>query len=61
MAEKVLLACPQCGSHNVWRDATAGWCGETQDWVLKGVQDAGGCDDCGADEIYCFEEVPVTA
>ena len=39
--------CPNCGSADISRDATARWCDETQDWTLSGTFDDTTCDDCG--------------
>ncbi|WP_294537682.1 hypothetical protein [uncultured Rhodoblastus sp.] len=61
--------CPNCGSADISRDATARWCDETQDWTLSGTFDDMTCDDCGREtngpdwidagsadaEIYVFE------
>lgn len=45
---KVTKVCPCCGSDNVWKDATAQWCVETQQWELSCVHDHESCEDCGA-------------
>lgn len=45
--KRIKIVCPECGSDNVSRDATAHWCIETQEWELSSVQDQGYCEDCG--------------
>jgi len=46
--------CPYCGSDNVVVDATARWDVALQEWVLSGVHDSGGCEQCG-EETKSFE------
>lgn len=57
--EKVVKVCPKCGGDNVWKDAVAHWCADTQQWVLAGVQDHEGCNDCDheGDEICESKEM----
>lgn len=43
---KVRLCCPDCGSTDIVRDATATWNEDTQDWECSGVQDAMTCHEC---------------
>lgn len=41
--------CIHCGSSNVWKDATARWDSERQEWVTKDIFDNDWCEDCDAE------------
>lgn len=57
---KITKVCSECDSENVWKDATAIWCVDTQQWVLSGVQDHEGCNDCGTSGNGICESKGVT-
>lgn len=40
------MICDYCGGDNVTRDALAGWCAESQSWVLVAVLQNADCADC---------------
>ncbi len=43
---KITKVCPECGSTEIDRDATACWDVESQAWVIAGLQDGFYCADC---------------
>jgi hypothetical protein len=48
MAEKIILVCPECNSHNITRDACAWWNVDTQEWEMsEPLYDVMNCADCG--------------
>lgn len=49
MRRDIEIACSECGSWDVRRDATAGWNVSTQTWELAAVFDQGYCEDCGGE------------
>jgi predicted RNA-binding Zn-ribbon protein involved in translation (DUF1610 family) len=53
---RIRFVCPDCGSHNVLRDAYAEWNEQAQEWELHGVYDNFTCDDCGENDIDPEEE-----
>ena len=58
MTEKpVQMACRDCGSELVTRDAWAEWDVDQQDWVLGALYDYAFCHACEADAH--IEEVPI--
>lgn len=40
------MACPDCGSENVSKDATVRWDVDNQDWSISGIKSVGFCSDC---------------
>jgi len=43
---KVTKHCHSCGSQDVWRDASATWDVDAQQWELNNVYDALFCEEC---------------
>ena len=56
---RIQIACRQCGSTDVRRDAYAAWDVEAQEWVLATVFDQGYCETCESEAV--LEESPVEA
>jgi hypothetical protein len=50
------IVCAHCGSHDVKRDAWAGWNTAAQAWELLGVLDDACCEECG--DWVSLNEVP---
>ena len=46
---RVTYVCEECGGGNVCRDAAAGWCEDSQQWVLITAHDQATCEDCDSD------------
>ena len=46
-AKIVDYVCDECGSENIYKDATATWSVAHQRMVLASTQDNGWCEDCG--------------
>jgi len=51
----IKLACPDCGTDDVGREATAHWDIDTQAWVLGSVYDQGWCNNCGNRDLVEVE------
>ena len=47
--------CENCGSPDIWVDATAVWCVTFQTWVLDKVFDHTECNECGETEAMDLE------
>ncbi|MEI9995074.1 MAG: hypothetical protein WDM91_10800 [Rhizomicrobium sp.] len=59
-SKAVALACPNCGSFHITRDATAAWSAAEQCWDIAGTQDCMTCQACGR-EFYEAAERTVNA
>lgn len=46
MVSKTKPVCEECGSDNVWVDATAAWDIATQKWVLESTFQQEYCEQC---------------
>lgn len=46
MGDIVVPVCPECGSEDIVKDATAAWSHAEQDWTLAGTQDNCVCQAC---------------
>lgn len=58
---KGLLACPNCHSTHIVRDALAGWDIENQSFTsVVAVLDNGSCQTCGLDNIGYFAEADIS-
>lgn len=49
MNTKITKVCPDCGSTDVSRDATARWDEEAQAWEISGLHDGFYCDACDSE------------
>lgn len=59
---KIKYVCPDCGSDNITKDATAYWNVDTQEWALSDdMQDFTNCGDCGWESKWReADEQPIT-
>lgn len=48
---RVRHVCGVCGSAKVYRDASAKWSEERQQWVLSGIDDDAYCEACEDDTV----------
>ena len=51
------MVCSTCGSDKVFRDATAAWCVETQQWEMVTVFDHSDCEQCNGECSLTEKEV----
>ena len=56
---KIRIVCPECGSDNIVKDASARWNVETGAWELSTTYDATTCDDCGHESDDHFDHIQV--
>lgn len=56
-SQQTLRVCETCGSENVWKDATACWSPEIQEYELRQIFDEEWCDDCDS-KTNIIEKAP---
>lgn len=55
--KRIDIYCRHCGSRRVFRDATAAWNVETQQWEMVTVHDNADCEDCGGEATLAEAEL----
>lgn len=57
MSDKRKPVCAECGSDNVWVDATASWDIGQQRWVLENTFQQEYCEKCDGETTFEWEDV----
>lgn len=61
MNDKTTPVCTECGSQDVWVDASASWDMDAQRWVLEQAYQQAYCDECDGETSLDWMDEEETA